>query len=61
MAGMLAEFIREQDLDIIYFKELTTSDELKICDNETNLNIWTSIRGSAILVKSQYHLTDILI
>jgi exonuclease III len=58
--GMLAEFIRKNDFDIIFPHEVTSTDVLNITGYETYLNIGTFIRGTAIFAKCQHHLTNIL-
>jgi exonuclease III len=58
---MLAEFIRKQNLDIVFLQEVTSPDIRSITGYETHMNIGATMRGTAILAKSQHQLTNILI
>jgi len=54
---MLAEFIH--DFDIIFVQEVTSTEVLNVRGNNTHLNIGASIHGTAILVMSTLHFTNI--
>jgi hypothetical protein len=56
---MLDDFIRKHDLDIIFLKEVTSPHIMSITRYETHMNVGTSMRGTAIMAKSQHHLTNI--
>jgi exonuclease III len=49
--GMLAEFIRTHDFDIIFLQEVTNPDVFRFRGYETYMNIGTSMRGTAIVAK----------
>jgi len=57
--GMLADFIRQHDFDIIFAQEVTSTEALNVHGYHTHLNIGASIRGTAILTRSTLHLTKI--
>jgi len=59
--GMLADFIRQHDFDIIFIQEVTSTEVLNFRVYNTHLNIGASIRGTAILAKSTLQLTNITI
>ena len=58
-AGMLAEFIRRHDFDIVYIQEVRDPGILTLQGYETHLNIGTTMRGTAIMAKRQHVLTNI--
>jgi len=58
--GILAEFIRKHDFDIIFLQEVTSPDVLSITGYETYLNIGTFMHGTTIVAKCKDHLTNIL-
>jgi len=55
--GMLADFIRQHDFDIVFAQEVTSTEALNVCGYDTHLNIGTFMRGTAILARSTLHLT----
>ena len=57
--GMLADFIRRHDFDIIFTQEVTSTEVMNVRGYNAHLNIGTSIRGTAILAKRTLHLTNI--
>lgn len=57
---MLADFIRRHEFDILFVQEVTSLEVLNIRGCETHLNIGTSMRGTAILARSDLHLTNII-
>jgi len=58
--GMLADFIRRHDFDIIFTQEVTSTEVMNVRGYNAHLNIGASIRGTAILAKSTLHLTNII-
>jgi len=59
--GMLADFKRQHDFDIIFTQEVRSTEVLYARGYNTHLNIGASIRGTAILAKSTLLLTNITI
>jgi exonuclease III len=57
--GMLTEFVRRDDTDILFAQEVTSTEVLKFHGYETHLNICASIRGTAILARRELHLMNI--
>jgi exonuclease III len=57
---ILADFIRKQNLDIVFLQEVTSPDIMSITGYETHMNIGTMMCGTAIMAKRQHHLTNIL-
>jgi len=57
--GMLADFIRRHDFDIIFTQEVTSTAVMNVRGYNAHLNIGASIREKAILAKSTLHLTNI--
>jgi len=57
--GMLINFIRRHDFDILFVQEVTSLEVLNIKGYVTHLNIRTSMRGTAILARTELHLTNI--
>jgi len=57
--GMLADFIRQHDFDIVFAQEVTSTEVLNVRGYDTHLNIGAFMRGTAILARSTLHLTDI--
>jgi exonuclease III len=53
--GILAEFIRKHDFDIVFLQEVTDPDVLSIAGYETYQNIETFVRRTAIVEKCQHH------
>jgi len=52
--GMLTDFIRKHDFDIIFAQEVTSTEILNVHAYDTHQNIGAFIRGTAILVRSTY-------
>jgi exonuclease III len=59
VVGMLTEFVRRHDIDILFAQEATSTEVLNLYGYETHLNIGASIRGTAILARRELHLTNI--
>ena len=57
--GMLADFIRRHDFDIIFTQEVTSTEVMNVRGYNEHLNIGASIRGRAILAKIMLHLTNL--
>jgi len=57
--GMLNEFIRKQEIDIILLQEVTHTDFEMMRGYTANLNIGINKRGTAILTREQISLTNI--
>ena len=57
--GMLNDFVRRHDIDILLAQEVTSTEVLNIYGYETYINIGASISGTAILAKRELHLTNI--
>ena len=57
--GMLADFIRQHDFDIIFAQEVTSTEVLNVRGYNVHLNIGASICGTAILANSTLLLTNI--
>ena len=55
--GMLNDFVRRHDIDILFAQEVTSKEVLNIYGYETYINIGAAIRGTAILAKRELHLT----
>lgn len=56
---MLADFLRQHDIDILSVQELTNTEVLDIRGYETRINIGASIRGTVILATHELRLTNI--
>lgn len=57
--GMLADFIRRHDFDILFLQEVTSTEVLNVSCYETHLHNGTSVRGTDILARRNLHLTNI--
>jgi exonuclease III len=58
--GMLTEFLRRHDIDILFVQEVTSTEVLQIRGYETYENIGASIRGTVFLAKYGLHLENIV-
>ena len=52
--GMLEEYIRRHDIDIIFLQEITHPDIVNIRGYETFDNIGTQMRGTAIVARRNF-------
>jgi exonuclease III len=57
--GMLEEYIRRHELDIIFLQEITRTNIVNIRGYETFDNIGTHMRGTSIVARKEFHLTNI--
>jgi exonuclease III len=57
--GMLADFIRRHDIDILYVQEVMSTEVLNIRVYETHQNNGASFHGTAILATQGLQLTNI--
>ena len=57
--GMLEEYIRRHELDIIFLQEITRTYIVNIMGYETFDNIGTQMRGTTIGARKEFHLTNI--
>ena len=57
--GMLCDFVKKQELDIIFLQEVTNPNTLNLRGYNTHYNIGTSMRGTAIAVRDVITLTGI--
>ena len=57
--GMLTEFLRRNEVDILFVQEVTNMDVLQIRGYETYQNNGTTCRGTAILAKRGIPLTNV--
>jgi len=57
--GMLLDFIRRHDLDFVFLQEVTDPAILNVTGYATYLNIGANIRGTAILAKHDFPLTNV--
>ena len=55
--GMLSDFIRRHELDVILVQEVTNPDTLNIRGYDTHHNLGTSMRGTAILMRNAMTIT----
>jgi exonuclease III len=57
--GKLHDFIRRHDLDIVFLQEVTDPAILIVTGYATYLNIGADMRGTAIVPRHDFPLTDI--
>jgi exonuclease III len=57
--GMLHDFLRRNDVDILLAQEVTQQETLNVWGYNTHLNIGTTMRGTAILARQGIFLTNI--
>jgi exonuclease III len=57
--GMLRNFIRLQELDFVFLQEVTDPTILTVTGYNTYLNIGANMRGTAILARQDYSLTNV--
>jgi exonuclease III len=58
--GMLTDFLRRHEINILFVQEVTSTEVLHIRGYETHQNVGASIRGTAFLAKNGLHLDDIV-
>jgi exonuclease III len=56
---MLLDFIRRHDLDFVFLQEVTDLAVLNNTGYATYLNIGTDMRGTAILARHEFPLTNV--
>ena len=56
---MLEEYIRRHEIDIIFLQEITRTNIVNIGGYETFDNIGTQMRGTSIVARKEFHLTNI--
>ena len=56
---MLHDFIRRHDLDIVFLQEVTNPTTLTVNGYTTYLNIGANMRGTAIVARHDYPLTNV--
>jgi exonuclease III len=59
--SMLEEYIRRHELDIIFLQEITPTNIVNIRGYETFDNVGTHTRGTSIVAREEFHLTNITI
>jgi len=57
--GMLLDFIRRHDLYFVFLQEVTDPAILNVTGYATYLNIVAKVRGTAILTKHDFPLTNV--
>jgi exonuclease III len=55
--GMLADYIRRHELDIVLIQEITNTGLLNMPGYDTYYNVGTQMRGTAIMARSDITLT----
>jgi exonuclease III len=55
--GMLSDFIKRHEIDILFHQEVTNPDVLNFRGYETHHNIGTSLRGTAIIAREAIPIT----
>jgi hypothetical protein len=56
---MLRDFIRRHDLDFVFLQEVADPAILTVTGYNIYLNIGTNMRGTAILARQDYSLTNV--
>jgi exonuclease III len=54
--GVLTEYIRRHDLDIVFFQEITDPEPLPMPGYDVYYNIGSDIRGTAIVARNDIML-----
>jgi exonuclease III len=57
--GILHDYVRHHELDIIFLQEVTDPDAFNIIGYVTHLNIGADMRGTAIMARNNLHPTDV--
>jgi exonuclease III len=57
--GMLTDYIRRHDLDIIFLQEITDPELLQMSGYDVHYNIGSDIRGTAIVARNDFILHNI--
>jgi exonuclease III len=57
--GMLLDFIRRHELDLVFLQEVVDPSILELIGYFTHSNVGASMRGTAIIAKLDLPLTDI--
>ena len=57
--GMLEEYIRRHEIDIIFLQKITRTNMVNVRGYETFDNIGTHMRGTAIVARKEFHLSNI--
>jgi exonuclease III len=58
--GMLNEFLRRQDIDVIMLQEETCTEVLHFPGYTNYHNVGAAMRGTAIMVRDRYLLTSVV-
>jgi exonuclease III len=53
--GMMQDFVRTHDLDIILVQEVTAAESVDVAGYVSHINIGSEMRGTAILAKKTSH------
>jgi exonuclease III len=57
--GMLVNYIRRHELDILFMQEITSTELVNMRGYEAHYNFGTQLRGTTIVARSEFHLTNI--
>ena len=57
--GMLRDFLRSQDIDIVFLQEVTNHALQDLYGYNTYLNVGTDMRGTAFVTKQDLQITNI--
>jgi len=56
--GMLENYIRRRELDILFLQEITSMDSVNMRGYKTYYSIGAHMRGTAKMARKEFHLTQ---